>query len=91
MKLPTILAIAVALHAEDTQPLVTVEQLQSQLAAKDQQIAQLQAELQRASDQYLGCVVSRQNMQQRPTLNPAQQRMMERGVKPAETPKEVAK
>jgi len=91
MRLAIFLIVAAALHAEDA-PAPTVEQLQAQLAAKDQQIAQLQADLQTASDQYLGCVVSRQNMRQRPALNPVQQRMMERAKPPdALKPKEESK
>lgn len=78
-----IFALALPLIADDATP--TVEQLQTQLTAKDQQIAQLQAELQRSSDAYMGCVVSRANAQQRPALNSAQQRMMQR-AKPPEPP-----
>lgn len=88
-KLLLFFAIALALHAEDAKP-PTVEELTAQVAAKDQEIAQLKAELQRSSDQYLGCVVSRANANQQPALNPTQQRMMRQRptpqpVKPKET------
>lgn len=81
-KLLLFLALALALHAEDAKP-PTVEQLQQQLAAKDQEIGKLQAQLQQAADAYQGCVVSRAQMSQRPVLNPQQQQMMQRGPKAA--------
>ncbi len=81
MKLTILFALALALHAQDAPP--TVEQ---QLADAKQRIAQLTAELQRSSDAYMGCVVSRANAQQWPALNPAQQRMMQRAKPPEAQP-----
>lgn len=93
IKLLAFAALTIALHAEDankskdiatilTDSNKQVEQLQQQLAAKDQEIGRLQAQLQQAADAYQGCVVSRAQMSQRPTLNPQQQQMMQRGPKP---------
>lgn len=79
-----IFALAFPLLAEDAPP--TTEQ---QLADANKRIAQLEVQLQQTADAYTGCVVSRANTQQRPALNPTQQRMMQR-AKPPE-PKEEAK
>lgn len=79
-----IFALALPLLAEDVAP-PTVDQLQAQLTAKNQQLAQLQERLQQTMDAYQGCAAIRAQMlqqQQRPALNPAQQRMMQQGPKP---------
>lgn len=75
----SLLVLSVALHAEDAP---TVEQLQAQLAAKDQQITQLQRQITESQrDTFLyrqafnACV---DQSQAKPALNPQQERMMKR-------------
>lgn len=89
MKLLSLLALAVALNAEDAP---TVEQLQAQLAAKDQQIAALseqRAMIGQRHDNLIraltGCLGPLPQQQpQQPALNPQQRRMMQRPpVEPA--------
>lgn len=86
--------LGIVLHAEDTVP--TVEQLQSQLATKDQQIAALNEQLAMIGQRHdnlmrslTGCLGPLPQQQpQQPPLNPQQRRMMQRSPRVAEQPKE---
>ncbi len=78
-KLFVIAVLALPLLADDA-PVTTVEQLQAQLTAKDQQITQLQrqvTETQRDVFLYRQSFNACVDQAQRPALNPTQQRMMQ--------------